>query len=89
MARFLLHRRFCRLAGGEGLSISFDVYIDSVEGNRVTKIEGIGATSAPVNNEWFTVTAQVSALRGKCIQFNHEAANRLFFYIDNMAFNKS
>lgn len=70
-------------------SISFDVYIDSVEGNRVTKIEGIGATSAPVNNEWFTVTAQVSALRGKCIQFNHEAANRLFFYIDNMAFNKS
>ena len=31
-------------------SISFDVYIDSVEGNRVTKIEGIGATSAPVNN---------------------------------------
>ena len=71
----------------EYTKISFDIYIDSANAaTTVTQIEGCVYSSAPVVDQWFSVTVTVSELT--YLQFNKPAANSLDVYIDNIQFIK-
>ena len=87
--QYFFSQEFIDWLKAEGVeSISFDLYIDNAGSNvNVVMMEGLGATSSPKLDQWFTLSIAVDKLTTATrLQFNKDASGALNVYLDNMKF---